>query len=314
MRPRLILAAALAAIVLGGVMLVPAAYARFKGDPPAVLGLTGSTASPSPSRTLGPPPSPPPPTLKARSVTVRVNGFLSWALLDRKTGKIAGSSNIRATNSTESMIKVWLASDYLRRTAAAGRQPTATRLTQASRAIRLSDDNAAESLFNAGGRSPVIDRLIKICRLTDTSKVVPAGDDTVWWSYTRMSPRDAVRMGQCVADGRAAGPRWTRWILAEMTKVWGTTAAKDQHATWGGGHWGIVDGLPANLKAGLSIKNGWTLINADGLWHLDCLAVHKDWVLSVMTRYPGRYGLAYGANVCKSVAHQLVYQPPAGQG
>jgi hypothetical protein len=314
MRPRVILVAALAAIVLGGVMLVPAAYARFNenGHGTAVATTPGASPSPSPSPT--PPPPPPPPTLRAGPVKVAVNGFVSWALLDRKTGQIAGSSNVAATNSTESMIKIWLVSDYLRRTAAAGRQPTAERLKQASAAIRRSDDNAAESLFNAGGRAPVIDRLIRTCGLTDTKKVIPPDDDTVYWSYTRMSPRDAVRMGECIADGRAAGPKWTPWVLTEMTKVWGTTAARDQHATWGGGRWGIIDGLPATLRTGLSIKNGWTMISADGMWHLNCLAVHHDWVLSVMTRYPAKLGLKYGANACMRVTSQLVYQPAAGEG
>ena len=40
--------------------------------------------------------------------------FFSWALLDRKTGKISGSPNMTATSSTESMIKAWIVSDYLR--------------------------------------------------------------------------------------------------------------------------------------------------------------------------------------------------------
>jgi hypothetical protein len=311
MRPRLTLVAALVAIVVGGVMLVPAAYGRLTGDQPTLLGLGGSDASPPPPAAASPPP---PPTLKAGPVDVTVDGFVAWALLDRRTGQIAGSPNIKATNSTESMIKIWIVSDYLRRTAAAGKKPPADMLKLASRAIRLSDDNAAERLFNAGGRARVIDRLIKMCGLTETKKVVPPGEDSVWWSYTRISARDAVRMGGCVADGRAAGPKWTSWVLAEMTKVTGTTAPEDQHEKTGGGRWGIIDGLPASLRAGLSIKNGWTPINADGNWHLNCLAVHRDWVLSVLTRYPIEHGLDYGANVCKSVAQQLVHQPTAGEG
>jgi hypothetical protein len=314
MRPRVILVAALATIVLGGVLLVPAAYARFNGDD-AGAGVGQADASPSPSASPTPPPPPPPPTLKAGPVNVAVNGFLEWALLERETGEIAGSQDIAATSSTESMIKVWIVSDYLRRTATAGKQPTADRLKQASRAIRLSDDNAAESLFNAGGRGPVIDRLIKTCGLTETKKVVPPGRSSVWWSYTRMSPRDAVRMGECIAEGRAAGPKWTDWVLTEMTKVWGTTAAKDQHETWSGGRWGIINALPPEiLKSGVSIKNGWTAIGSDNNWHVNCLAIHDDWVLSVMTRYPVKLGLNHGATVCKSVTSQLVYQPEAGQG
>jgi hypothetical protein len=243
---------------------------------------------------------------------VKVNGFLSWALLDRKTGDIQGSANLTATNSTESMVKVWLVSDFLRRTAAAGRQPTAAQLKWASTAIIDSNDNSAQNLYNAGGRDAVIRRLIKTCGLTDSKVWGPPEDNYHgWWSYTQISARDAVRMGECVKNGTAAGPKWTEWVLTQMTKVRGTTAAKDQHLTYGGGRWGVIDALPDEILAGgVSIKNGWTMINADQKWHVNCLAVHDDWVLSVLMRYPKAYGLKYGANVCESVAAQLVFPQP----
>jgi hypothetical protein len=300
MRPRLTILAAVAAIGLGGVLLVPAAVARLTGD----SGQSGSagpvwhaSASPSPS----PSPSPVPPTLQARPVSVAVSsGFLSWALMDRDTGAITGSPNITATNSTESMIKAWVVSDYLRRTAEAGKKPPQARLADASTAIRDSDDNATQRLYLAGGGNAVVSRMITTCKLTDT-KVYPG-----WWSRTRISARDAVRMGNCVADGRAAGPQWTKWVLAEMAQVRGSAAAKDQRTTRGGGRWGIVEGLPKEILAqGVSIKNGWTLVG-DGKWHINCLAIGKDWILAVLMQYPGAKGLPYGAGLCKSVTQQLV--------
>ena len=94
----------------------------------------------------------------------------------------------------------------------------------------------------------MIQRAIKICGLTDTKRgnVKPY---TGWWSFTRMSPRDAVRVGDCIADGKAAGPKWTKWVLDQMSKVRGTTAAKDQGNPSGGGRWGIIDGLPKSITA-----------------------------------------------------------------
>jgi hypothetical protein len=304
MRTRMLIPVAVAAVILGGVLLVPAAVAQLGAK--SARPVTSSSAwhnrtSPTPSPTPRPSPSPVPPTLEAGPVSVKVSGFFSWALLDRDTGAIAGSKNIAATNSTESMIKAWIVSDYLRRQAASGKTPSSTRLAQASRAIRDSDDNAAQSLYVAGGGNAVVSRMISICKLTDTK--IYSG----WWSRTQISARDTVRMGNCVADGRAAGPRWTTWVLTEMTKVRGTTAAKDQHATTGGGRWGIIDGLPKQIvQQGVSIKNGWTLIGADGNWHVNCLAIGQNWVLAVLMRYPGSKGLQYGASVCKSVARQLV--------
>ncbi|MFY1673755.1 hypothetical protein ACN27G_28005 [Plantactinospora sp. WMMB334] len=304
MRPRVILALAITAVVLGGLLIVPAAYARLV-DP------AGTLASGESALTGIEPSTPPPPTLAAASVTVRgVDGFFSWALLDRESGKISGAKNMTSTNSTESMIKVWIVADYLRRLG--DKTPPESMLRAGSTAIRDSDDISAERLYSLGGRGAVIDRLIKMCGLTDTRKVVPPGEKSVWWSYTEMSPRDAVRMGECVKDGTAAGPTWTKWVLDEMAKVRGTTARKDQKAKEAGGRWGIIDGLPKGVLAQgpVAIKNGWTLIFADGKWHLNCLAISDDWVLAVMTRYSGRKGLDYGADVCASVASQLVTPQP----
>jgi hypothetical protein len=306
MRPRVILAAALASIVLGGLLLVPAAFAKLRDGSDS--GQSGAPAAePTPTPTPTPPPPPPPPTLAPQPVSAKVNGFLSWALLDRKSGRINGSRNIAATNTTESMIKIWLVSDFLRRTAEKRAKPSAERLKQASVAIRDSNDNAAQSLYAAGGRNAVVKRMIKICKLTDTK--IYSG----WWSRTRISARDAVRLGACVADGRAAGPQWTKWVLAEMRSVRGTTAKRDQKLKSGGGRWGIIDGLPPEIiEQGVAIKNGWTAIGSDGMWHVNCLAVGREWVLAVLMRYPVGQGLAYGAGVCKQVTAQLVYQPPAG--
>nr|MDT0661330.1 hypothetical protein [Micromonospora sp. DSM 115978] len=306
MRPRVIMAFAVAAILLGGVMLVPAAYARLSGDVESVS--LSSAAAEVPARAVA---APPPPTLAVAPVKAEgMDGFFSWALLDRESGKISGAKNMAKTSSTESMIKIWLVSDYLRRLG--DTEPSAERKKQASIAIRDSDDNAAESLYRLGGRDAVIDRMIKLCELTDTRPGSPTGSGSAWWSYTQMSPRDAVRLGECVKNGTAAGPKWTEWVLTEMAKVRGSTARKDQQRTRGGGRWGIIDGLPKEVlsQGPVAIKNGWTLINADGLWHLNCLAVTDDWVLAVMMRYRGGRGLDHGAGTCASVTTQLVTARP----
>jgi hypothetical protein len=306
MRTRVVMVLAVAAILLGGVLVVPAAYAKFTG------GDAADAAGPTPS---GTPPTvpptivePPQPTLAAAPVKVKVDGFFSWAMLDRRTGEISGSPNsAKATSSTESMIKVWIVSDFLRRTQENGETPSKSRLAQASKAIRDSDDNAAGALYSAGGGTAVTRRMIKTCGLTNT-RLGSVPGYVGWWSFTEMSAQDAARLGQCVKEGKAAGPKWTPWVLAEMTKVRGTTAAKDQHETTGGGRWGIIDGLPKEIlaQAPVSIKNGWTPLVYDGNWHISCLAISEDWVLAVQTRYPTSKGLKYGAGVCGNVATQLV--------
>lgn len=181
MRPRVIMVFALAAIVAGGVLLVPAAYAHLSTDPvtrsapaaqvdPAARSGAIGTGRASAARLA----APPPPTLVPVPVRVAVdNGFFSWALLDRRTGGISGTPNRTATNTTESMIKVWLVSDYLRRLG--DNHPTQARLRDASLAIVDSDDNAAETLFRLGGGGAVIDRMIRMCGLTRTRPSGPPG-------------------------------------------------------------------------------------------------------------------------------------------
>ncbi|WP_144123133.1 serine hydrolase [Catellatospora sichuanensis] len=244
-------------------------------------------------------------SLTAGRVNLAFTGdFIGYAMLDRKTGEIIASRNAAQTSSTESMIKVWLVADRLRRAAESGQTVTPPELAQASAAIRHSDDRAAQALYRAGGGNEVVQRMIDICGLTDTTLF------DQWWSRTQMSPRDAVRLARCIADGTAAGPSWTGWVLSEMRQVTGSTAPEEQFATTGGGRWGIIDGVPDTLARTLAIKNGWTAIGADGNWHLNCLAISDDWIMNVMTRYPVENGLQYGADVCADVARQLV-TPPA---
>ncbi|MGC5286063.1 hypothetical protein [Micromonospora sp. DT231] len=322
MRSRVTLVLALAAVLLGGVLLGPAAYARLSsgdssggGGGIVAAGTVPKIAAPAPT-----PLPPPPPTLAAGPVSVDFQGdFFSWALLDRQTGTISGSPNMAATSSTESMIKAWIVSDYLRQLK--GKEPPAALKTAAQLAIIDSNDGAADKVHAAAGGSyrpstsstpdAVIQRAITICGLTDTKRgaIKPFSG---YWSFTQMSPRDAVRLGDCIADGKAAGPKWTPWVLDQMSKVRGTTAAKDQREKSGGGRWGIIDGLPKSITAQgpVSIKNGWTRIYYDRNWHVNCLAVTSKWSLAVMLRYPAKSSLDYGAKVCASVATQLVTPQP----
>lgn len=289
MRPRVVVAVFVTAAVLALVALVvPGVRGQLAvlASPGSPDGATG-VVSGHPGLRMAAQPAPPGPVLRPAAVTVDANGFYAWALLDRQTGALAGSANYTSeTGSTESMSKAWIAGDYLRRLA--GKQPTQQRLDELSRMIRDSDDAAAEDIYRLDGLNAVIQRMISICGLTETTWV------NGWWSKTRVTARDAVRLGLCIADGRAAGPSWTGWLLNEMRQVRGQ------------GRFGIIEALPADVAQATSIKNGWTLLFDDGTWHVSCLAIHNDWILSVLTRYPGSLGLAHGAAVCRSVTQQLI--------
>ncbi len=305
MRPRYLLLALTVLAVLGGVLAIPAVtgHSRSNADSAEWVGSASTPPSPPATSTPAAPATPAPSAtseapVPVPTITAPATSFFGWALLDRHTGKITGSANMATgTNTTESMIKAWIVSDYLRRLPA-GTQPSAATLDDLAVAIVHSDDDAAQRLYVAGGQNAVVNRMISICGLTNTTI------DDGWWSRTEMSPQDAVKLGICVADGRAAGAAWTPWVLQEMRDVQGGVG--DQQATTGGGRWGIVDGLPATLASGLSIKNGWTPTSSDGDWHVNNLAISDDWVLAVMVRYPIGNGLQYGADICSSVARQLL--------
>jgi hypothetical protein len=211
-----------------------------------------------------------------RSLTVANASYYGWSLLDRSSGRTTGSSNAATNgNTTESMIKPWIVADYLRRETEAGRQPSAEDLNEMTLVIVDSHDPLTESYYQRGGADAVVERLARICGLTNL--VI----EPTLWGMTTMTPLDAVRYGACLADGRAAGPQWTAWLLDTMKQVRGSVADQRSGAVQGG-RWGIIDGLPPELAKDTSIKNGWTTY-VDG-WHVNCLAIHPDWVLSVMIR------------------------------
>ncbi|MER7003053.1 hypothetical protein ABT297_08400 [Dactylosporangium sp. NPDC000555] len=223
----------------------------------------------------------PPALLHPAPVTVDATGFWSWTLLDRRTGATVGSANANTAQRTASMIKAWLASDYLSRNP----NPSQSNLSQLSLMIRSSDNAAASHFWGLNGKSASISRLVQICGLTDSKAYID-------WASTLISARDAARMGACIGDGRAAGPEWTDWVLNEMRNV-----AKDQK-------FGIAPALPAAEQASTAVKNGW-IARSDDKWYVNCLAIGTDWVLSVLTVYPSSKGQGYGAGICESVARQL---------
>ncbi len=242
----------------------------------------------------------PGPTLAAPAdpSVVRAPGawLFGWALMDRETGTIKGSRNAATmTNTVESMIKPWIAADYLRRLAAAGKTPTTQQQSEIALMIIDSNDPMAEKYFYLGGGDAVTRRMVSVCGL---SKVTI---EPTLWSFTLMTPHDAAKFGQCLADGRAAGPQWTPWLLDTMKRVRGTVRQQISGSVQGG-RWGIIDGLPPELSKDASIKNGFTSYK-DG-WHINCLAIHPLWTLSVMMRT--YRGLQAGALACESVAAALV--------
>jgi hypothetical protein len=221
---------------------------------------------------------------------VKVSGdtFFSWALMDRRTGQIWGSSTMDQTSWSASMIKAWLAADYLRRTPS----PSSDMLDMIEVMIRDSDNDAANTMYALDGQDDSINRLISVCGLTDSSP------NHANWAITNISARDSVRMGDCIASGKGAGPQWTNWLLTQMRNVRGE------------GDFGIRDALPAAQAAQVAIKNGWEDFAADDRYYVNCLAVGDTWTMAIMQQYEPQStwhpDLALGTQRCTDVATQLL--------
>jgi hypothetical protein len=72
----------------------------------------------------------------------------------------------------------------------------------------------------------------------------------------------------------------------------------------GAGRFGIIEALAPDVAHTVAIKNGW-IPRKDGKWHVNCLAVARDWALAVMTVYPASLGRGYGEDICEHVAEEL---------
>ncbi|MFY1635617.1 serine hydrolase [Solwaraspora sp. WMMB335] len=277
---------AVSRLVPGGPLAPSAGKHQAAGRQVAAAAPDGTApATPSPSPT--PSPSLPPLDIAPTEVDLDVDGWWSWAMLDRRTGEIAGSANLDQTSTTASLIKAWIAADVLRAATADGRTPNDYRMWQLEIMIRDSDNAVAEQLWQEIGRSAAIDRMVAICALTDSSSTQNR------WSTTMLSPRDVARLGDCIADGRAAGPEWTDWLLQQMRSVRSP------------GNFGVIQAFPEEAAAGIAIKNGWVIRDADREWHVNCLAIGDGWTLGVMVRFPTSRPYTYGAEVCRGVTGQL---------
>ncbi|HEV7711286.1 MAG TPA: serine hydrolase [Asanoa sp.] len=226
--------------------------------------------------------------VKATDIKINQSGWYSWALLETRTGKMSGSADRSTLSTTASLIKPWIAADFLRRAAEQGLAPSEDDLEQIESMIRDSDNEAAEALYIENGRDESIRRLISTCGLED-SRVSDDGG----WSRTLLSSADITRLGACIADGRAAGPTWTGFLLDQMRAVTGM------------GDFGIRKAFPENEQSKIAIKNGWVDRDEEQEYHVSCMAIGDGWVVGVMTRYEIDKGYEYGAKICELVGQEL---------
>ncbi|MFG1886806.1 hypothetical protein ACGFIR_02910 [Micromonospora sp. NPDC049051] len=290
----IVIAVVLIGLVLVSLRLLPGSpfestAAATWGTPAERATTAPSNRSTRPSPSPSPTPEPEPLPFQAKDLDLDIEGWYSWSVLDRRSGEIIGSDNMDETSTTASLIKAWIVADYLRRADEKGQTPSDAKLADATKIIRDSDNTRAQQFYNALGGSASIKRLLSLCELTDSSVASDGG-----WSRTKLSPRDTARMGACIADGRAAGPEWTKWLIDEMRLVRGS------------GDFGIRKAFPAAERKTIAIKNGWIDRTKEQEMHINCLAIGDTWTMGVMVRYPIGMGYEYGMENCEKITEALL--------
>ncbi|MDG4821629.1 hypothetical protein O7635_07150 [Asanoa sp. WMMD1127] len=233
-------------------------------------------------------PSLPPLPVKPTEININHSGWFSWALQDTRTGEIFGPADRTGLSTTASLIKAWIGADFLRRAAQRGQAPSDEDMEQLDSMIRDSDNEAASALHDANGGEESIRRLIATCGLREARLADDGG-----WSRTLLSPADITRLGACIADGRAAGPTWTDFLLDELRAV------RDS------GDFGIRQAFPEDQRHAIAVKNGWVEREEEHEFHVSCMAIGDGWVIGVMARYEIDKGVEYGAAICEYVGKRL---------
>lgn len=268
--------------------------------PAAPSGPDGATATRSPqadplAAAVTSPPKVDPLTeaaARATRITDATSTWASFTLVDRGSGRTVSDRRAAEPTNSESVVKAWLAADLLATAEAEGRQLTAYERSRMSTMIRVSDDDDAEVIWRWLGADASIRKMIRTCRLTDTT-VYPGR-----WALTQISSRDMARLGSCLAPGpgRLLSARAGSQLLALMRSVEPSNA------------FGIQQAAPAGRGIRLAVKNGWTEHGGTGEWNVNCLAIwgpELRWVLAIMLRYPIPRGLSYGADACRRVTTAL---------
>ncbi|GAA1845178.1 serine hydrolase [Asanoa iriomotensis] len=285
------IAVALATVSLAGSLLWAASPLVFRSPARARPQIGAASRMPQPahgSRTTKPAAALDPLPVKATEIKIPHSGWFSWALLDTRTGEMFGPSDRDALSTTASLIKSWIGADFLRRAEEQGRTPSEDDLEQIESMIRDSDNDAAEAFWDTNGGPTSIERLISHCGLRDSRAAADGG-----WSRTLLSPADVTRLGACIADGNAAGPAWTDYLLDQMRAV------RDD------GDFGVRKAFPPEQQHAIATKNGWIEREEEQEYHVSCMAIGKGWVVGVMTRYEIDKGAEYGAAICEEVGRQL---------
>jgi beta-lactamase class A len=223
------------------------------------------SASPSASASAKPSPTGPSPEQLAKTKRAgqvkKLNAALakvaasapdfSVAVLDKKTGEKYAYRGTVAYD-TASIVKAQILACMLLHDQDAGHGPTSSEMALATPMIRLSDNDAATSLFEHVGERSAVGRCDRRLGLTHT--VVNSA-----WGLTRTTADDQIKLLSQFVD--AASPLKASSRKTIFTLMSSVSESQD---------WGI----PSIARSGetATVKNGWdTRSDDDGLWAINTI-------------------------------------------
>ncbi|MEU5991220.1 hypothetical protein ABZ806_19815 [Spirillospora sp. NPDC047418] len=163
----------------------------------------------------------------------------SYAVFDRKAGRVVLEREPRRTFRSASVVKILIALDFLER----------HRASAADRALlvpmlRSSDDHAATEFWRRGGQGKIIERMVRRVGLAETAP--PPADKPGFWGYTALSAGDVVRTYRYLLDEAPKAHR--EFVLGQLRRS--TPCGKDGFDQ--------TFGIPRVVKGPRAVKQGWS--------------------------------------------------------
>ncbi|WP_217370407.1 D-alanyl-D-alanine carboxypeptidase family protein [Nonomuraea antri] len=164
----------------------------------------------------------------------------SWLVYDRTAGRFVATRNAHRKFRSASVVKILIAIDYLERRT---KVPAAdARLLKIM--LRSSDDDAASTFWDRGGKGAIVTRMARKLGLADTTP--PPASKPGFWGYVSLSAYDIVRTYRYLLD--RADPRVRDTILGHLRQA--TPCGSDGFDQT----FGIPDALPRPW----AVKQGWS--------------------------------------------------------
>jgi hypothetical protein len=194
------------------------------------------------------------------------------AAMDQTTGDVTTGSTGAATFESASVVKLFTIVDLLHSSETGAITLSPQDMDDISRALRLSDDDAMDDLWETYGGSATITDIAGLAHLQDTTP--PSDPDE--WGETVISPRDVLAVYRYALTGLSPAD--------QKTITDGLSQASDTGADGFDQAFGLLD---PPRPVGAEAKQGW-MSDGDLYLHTTGIpAAGSRWIVAVETRQPG---------------------------